>query len=415
MDRPKVTQLLSEVARRHAPGDRDTAAMLHREVLPGVPELTAVPVIARQTQQMVDEHVAAITAALVAAGSPQPVELAAITAPFARDCAHWDVSVGAILRSYQRGHQRLWQLWQQRIETDVADPEARAAVVALCAEVLLEYVTAGMEVTVHTHAVEREARLRGASWRQRDDVLAVLEGRASGSEDELSRRLGHPLQRTHVAFVCWSGVRFTGRDVGGLEAAAREWADAAAGCAPLLVPVDSTTTWGWLSAPAGAGWLDGDLPAPREGFRIATGTPAPGPAGFRSSHTEALRAQTIASAAAVPVGVTRFADVATLAVLTDDVDALRRFVAAQLGDLALPGERAERLRATLRNYCDGGANARAVARELNYHRNTIQQRLELAARLRGRPLDEDRSGLALALAVAEHYGAAVLAGPATPE
>jgi DNA-binding PucR family transcriptional regulator len=83
-------------------------------------------------------------------------------------------------------------------------------------------------------------------------------------------------------------------------------------------------------------------------------------------------------------------------------------VADQLGDLAVSGEREHRLRSTVRNYLEGGANVRAVARDLNYHRNTIQQRLDLAARLRGRPLDDDRCGLALALQVAEHYGDAVL-------
>jgi hypothetical protein len=365
-------------------------------------------VIARQSAQMVDEHTAAITTALEDGVDGRPLEVAAITVPFARDCAHWDVSVGAILRTYQRGHQRLWQLWQQRIADSVGDPEARAAVIALCAEVLLEYVTAGMELTVATHAVEREIRMRGASWQQRDDVLALLEERGPGTEAELSRRLGHPLEGDHVAFVCWSPSRFAAQDVGGLEAAARAWAEAAAGTAPLLVPVDGGTTWGWISAPAGTGWLDAGLPAPREGFRVATGTALAGPAGFRRSHAEALRAQAIASAAAVPAPVTRFADVATLAVLTDDRDALRRFVSAQLGHLALPGEREQRLRWTVHHYLGGGANVRALARELNYHRNTIQQRLELAARLRGRPLDEDRSGLALALTVAEHYGTAVL-------
>lgn len=410
MDRSEVNALLSGVARQYEPLDHEISAVLHREVLPGVPELTAVPVIARQTRQMVDEHTAYITKALVGAGT-QPVEMAPITVPFARDCAHWDVGVGAILRSYQRGHQRLWQLWQQRITESVPDAEARAAVIALGAEVLLEYVTVGMELTVHTHAVEREIRLRGASWRQRDDVLALLEGRAPDTEAELSRRLGHPLQRSQVAFVCWSGTGFAARDVGGLESAAREWAEAAAGVAPLLVPVDSGTTWGWVSPPAGSAWLDEEPPKPRDGFRISTGTAGPGLDGFRRSHTEALRAQSIAAAGAVPAAVTRYADIATLAVLTDDRDELRRFVAAQLGDLALPGEREQRLRSTVHNYLDGGANVRAVARELNYHRNTIQQRLELAAKLRGRALDTDRAGLALALTIAEHYGNAVLVKP----
>ncbi len=403
MDRAEIPRLLADVARRYQPLDRETSALLGEQVLSQVPELTAVPVIARQAPQMTHEHTAAITAALVGGGGS--VELAAITEPFARDCAHWDVSVGAILRTYQRGHQRLWQLWKERIEASVPDPESRAAVLALCAEVLLDYVTAGMEVTVQVHSAEREIRLRGASWQRRDDVLAVLEDRAVGTTAEQSHRLGHRLDRTHVAFVCWSGA---GRERVDPEAAASEWAGAAAGSPALLVPVDGTTAWGWISAAADAPWLNSDVPLPRDGYRIATGTAASGPAGFRRSHLEALRAQSIAAAGANATPVTRYADVATLALLTDDRDGLHRFVLGQLGDLAGAGEREQRLRTTVRNYLDGGANVRAVARDLNYHRNTIQQRLDLAARLRGRPLEDDRTGLALALRIADHYGDAVL-------
>ncbi len=407
MDRDEVSRLLSDVARRYQQLDRETSTLLGSQVLTQVPELTAVPVIARQAPQMTHEHTAAITAALVEAAAGRGVELAAITEPFARDCAHWDVSVGAILRTYQRGHQRLFQLWRERIDADVPDPEARAAVLALCAEVLLDYVTAGMELTVQVHSAEREVRLRGASWQRRDDVLAVLEDRAQGSSADLARRLGYRLDRAHVAFVCWSDAD-AGRKKAGLEAAAQEWAETAAGSAALLVPVDSGMTWGWVSSPGGASWVDAELPLPRDGFRIATGTPAAGVEGFRRSHVEALRAQSIVAAGTNGALVTRFVDVATLAVLTDDRDALRRYVADQLGALTGSGEREQRLRETVRTYLEGGANVRAVARDLNYHRNTIQQRLDLAARLRGRPLEDDRSGLALALRVAEHYGDAVL-------
>lgn len=406
MDRSEVTGLLSGTASSYQRADAETSALLSREVLPEVPELTAVPVIARQAQQMVDEHNAAITRALIEGRAGPDVRLATITGPFARDCAHWDVAVGTILRTYQRGHQRLWQLWKGRIEESVPDPEARAAVLALCAEVLLAYVTAGMELTVEVHSAEREIRLRGRSWQLRDDVLAVLEGDLAGGPAEMSRRLGHRLDRTQLAFVCWTGPTAGGRT--DVEAGAQAWAEAAAGSPALLVPVDGVNTWGWLRAPRDPAWAEEPLPLPPPGLHIATGTPAAGVEGFRRSHAEALRAQVIAAAAASVPPLTRFADVATLAVLTDDREALRWFVSDQLGELAGPGEREQRLRTTVRNYLDGGANVRAVARDLNYHRNTIQQRLDLAARLRGRPLEDDRTGLALALRVADHYGTAVL-------
>lgn len=412
MDRGEVSRLLSGTARAYQRLDLETSALLSREVLPEVPELTSVPVIARQAQQMVDEHNAAITTALIEGRTGPEVRLAAITESFARDCAHWDVAVGTILRTYQRGHQRLWQLWKERIEETVPDPEARAAVLALCAEVLLAYVTAGMELTVQVHSEEREIRLRGRSWQLRDDVLAVLEERTSETPAELSRRLGHRLDQLQLAFVCWTSPGPAGPRTD-LEAGAQEWAETGTGSPALLVPVDSTSTWGWISLPAGTSAPDSALAPPRAGLQVATGTARAGVEGFRRSHQEALRAQAIAAAGATPAAVTRYADVATLAVLTDDRDALAHFVAEQLGGLARPGEREQRLRATVRTYLDGGANVRAVARDLNYHRNTIQQRLDLAAKLRGRALDDDRTGLALALRIADHYGDAVLPAAAS--
>jgi hypothetical protein len=412
VDRAEAGRLLSKAAREWVGFDAESSDRLRREMLPDLPDLTAVPVIARQTRDLWDGHWAAMTHALVAAEHQGPVEIAAITGPFARDCADWDVSVGTILHTYQRGHQRVWQAWMDRLTPAVADPEARAAVLALCAEILLDYVTASMELTVQVHAAEQEMRLRGASWQLRDDVLAVLEERAVGTPVQLCSRLGHRLDHSQLAFVCWSVPDSERKDRAGLEATAREWVAAAFPGAPvpLLVPVDGASTWGWV---ARAGRLEDPqvaLPAPRPGFRVATGRAAAGVEGFRRSHAEALQAQALALTDANHAAVTRFADVATLALLTDDLAKLRRFVWDQLGGLAIDAEREQRLRATVHAYLEGGANVRAASQELQYHRNTIQQRLDLAATLRGRPLEEDQAGLALALRIAAHYGAAMLHG-----
>jgi hypothetical protein len=239
----------------------------------------------------------------------------------------------------------------------------------------------------------------------------VLEERAIGTSAQLFGRLGHRLDHCQLAFVCWSVPDAGRKDRAGLEAAAREWAALAFPGAPppLLIPVDGASTWGWV---AKAGRLEDAhavLPPARPGFRIATGRVAMGVEGFRRSHGEALQAQTLALTDANHAAVTRFADVATLALLTDDVAKLRRFVLDQLGELAIDGEREQRLRATVHAFLQGGSNVRAASQELQYHRNTIQQRLDLAATLRGRPLEEDQAGLALALRIACHYGAPMLA------
>ena len=74
--------------------------------------------------------------------------------------------------------------------------------------------------------------------------------------------------------------------------------------------------------------------------------------------------------------------------------------------------RTARLRETLLAWLAEGGNARRAAERLHAHKNTVLYRLQRAQQILGRPLDEDRGDLELALAAVERLGARVR--PAAP-
>jgi hypothetical protein len=68
------------------------------------------------------------------------------------------------------------------------------------------------------------------------------------------------------------------------------------------------------------------------------------------------------------------------------------------------------LRETLLAWLAEGGNARRAAERLHAHKNTVLYRLQRAQRLLGRPLDQDRGALELALSAVRALGPQV-AGP----
>jgi DNA-binding PucR family transcriptional regulator len=83
-------------------------------------------------------------------------------------------------------------------------------------------------------------------------------------------------------------------------------------------------------------------------------------------------------------------------------------VHAVLGGLARDDEPTARLRDTVWAYLSEGGSRAAAAGALHLHRNTIQYRLGKAERARGRPLDDDRLALEVALLACRVLGPAVL-------
>jgi hypothetical protein len=388
-----LARLAGEVAERFR-GFPDEAV---EDLLRHAPALASARAIEDMFRTVVREHGQSILRLLSNPVARDVVGPAAYTAQFARACARIGVPAASVLRSYQRGHELVWHWWSGQVEQHVSDAESRAAVTARLAELLMAYVSSGMAVTVEVHAAETARETAGGSWRRRDAVLEIVENRARHAASRLSVLLGHDLSRWQLGFVAWL-PRDDADDWTGLESAVRTWATAATGRRPLLVAVDGRMVWGWVEGTAPPVWSA--APPPLRQLRVAVGQPGRGLEGFRLSHREATLARGLADRLTGPE--LRYSELATVALLREDPDLRSRYVESALGDLARVGARESVLRATVRAHLRAGENVRAVARELHLHRNTVQQRLDQAEQLRGRPLAEDRLTLAVALEMLIH-------------
>ena len=122
---------------------------------------------------------------------------------------------------------------------------------------------------------------------------------------------------------------------------------------------------------------------------MALGEPASGVEGFRRTHQQALRAQSVALAAGPNhIPVTYFVDVAPVAMMCADIESAREWVSETLGPLAIDSERNTRLRETARVFLQTGSSYTSTAEQLFLHRNTAhsRRRISPAAQL-------DRAGL----------------------
>ena len=120
----------------------------------------------------------------------------------------------------------------------------------------------------------------------------------------------------------------------------------------------------WFAVPAGTG-ADvvgaAVLTAGGEAVRVALGNPGVGLTGFRRSHRQAQQARRVALAAGGHAGrVVSFADACVVALLCEDLDATRTWVADTLGALADDDENAGRLRETARVFLAVGSSHTAA-------------------------------------------------------
>jgi DNA-binding PucR family transcriptional regulator len=94
--------------------------------------------------------------------------------------------------------------------------------------------------------------------------------------------------------------------------------------------------------------------------------------------------------------VMRYADAGLEILLMQDDELARSFVASELGPLAQSTTEAARLRETLDASFRFGSHV-AAAQHLNLHEHTVRNRLHKAEELLGRPLQERRTELQVAV------------------
>ncbi len=373
-----------------------------------IPEASADPEIAGLTLASCASNVEAVLS-MIRHGIPASATEAPVTAlEHARKMAARGGGIDATLRFYRLGHAFFWERWSAALVEAVPEPERLVVAMRETAAFVFDYIDTVSTRVGAEHVAEGERRQRRAAIVRADSVRAVLAGEAV-DRDAAELALGHALRGGQLAFLCWSAG-----EPAALERAALAVAQAVGVGRPLLHAEGPDALGVWVHPAPGAAPSPAELLATLAGaapeVHVALGSPAEGIAGFRASRLEAERARRVAELAGQRApSLTRYADVALVELITQDVDAARAFVAAELGGLAAVDEGAARARAALLEVVAPHGGLAAAARTLGLHRNTVLQRVRRAEELRGRPATERAAELHAALLLVQTLGAAVLA------
>jgi DNA-binding PucR family transcriptional regulator len=336
---------------------------------------------------------------------------------YARRLAQRGISSIALVRAYRLGQQLVLAWSFEEIARQENDPQVAYAAAQAITDLTFHYVNSISEQVVQEYEAEREKWLANRNTVR----AAVLKELVAGETVDVATAesaLSYRLRQRHLGVLVWSSdpVTSTGT-LRQLERLLLQLGKAVGAMGqPLFYPTDRSTAWGWI--PLGRsqeeltlGSLQAVLERADSGLHAAVGTPAAGAPGFRITHLEATRAQQVALAAqSSALRLTAFSDpeVRAAAMLASDLDGARRLVAKALGALAADTESALRLRDTLMVFLAEKGSYTATAERIHLHKNTVKYRVDKAVEERGRPLDDERLELELALIAARWLGGSVL-------
>lgn len=330
---------------------------------------------------------------------------------YARRLAQRGISATALLRAYRLGQENALAWSLQQIAAEEPDPMVAYTAGQMFTSITFRYIDAVSEQVLEVYEAERERWLANRNT-VRAAVLADLLDGTAPDVATAEAALGYRLRQHHVGVLLWRPDDLDTGELRDLERVLARLARALGTTAqPLFAAQDRATAWGWIplgtrtGLPADLGDLEND------GVRISLGLPASGAEGFRRTHLDALRAQTVATVAGDRAhDVTSYGDaeVRAAALLAADLEGTRRLVADALGDLAADTENAERLRETLRVFLATRNSFSATAQRIHLHKNTVKYRVDRAVEARGRGLDEGRLDLELALIACRWLGGAAL-------
>lgn len=381
------------------------AGHLVERMLHEVPELDGDPALTDLFAVSVADNIR-LAMARFASGErqAQPPESAL---EYARRLARRGVPVSALLRAYRLAQAECQQLMIEAFARDSDDPAAIVAATVEFSSATFAYIDGLTEQVVQAHQDEQRRWLRSSAAARSAQVATVLAGDAL-EVGQAERLLGYELGRTHLGVVGWCDPGQESPDL--LEREVRRVsADLACVREPLVVAPDAATLWAWLPLPR-------DSAGPRAvtagaaGVRLAVGEPGTGLAGFRATHRQALAARAVALGAdeGARTAVTTYADAGLVALLRTDLADLAAWVQGVLGGLAVDDEQHARLRETVRVLLAHRGSHTAAAAELSLHRNTVIYRARRAEEARGRPLDEGRLDLEVALLACRTLGRRLL-------
>jgi DNA-binding PucR family transcriptional regulator len=406
-----ASEPVAQVAATLSARSGDIAADVYDLIVREIPDLPADGRVQALLSASVSENVDSALHIL-----QHGIDVATVRAPvaaeeYARRLAQRDVPMAALLRSYRIGATRFQEWCLRELSHRGGDAAELTATALRLAEVTATYIDRASEQMVAAYAAEKGNWQRNLGAARASRVRALLDGDRVDL-DAAETVLGYRLRRRHhVGLVAWVEPGDAGTTaLDRLESAVgRVAGEAGADGQPIFVPQDESSAWAWLPFGSRAAAATPSAEALTPGIRLAAGTSGESLAGFRRTHREAVAAQAVAlTAGRAARPVTAFGEVAPLALMSGSLDLVRSWVGEILGALADDDESTARLRATLRVFLAENGSFKATAERLTLHRNTVQYRIGKAREGLGRPVEENRLFVELALLAADRLGTAVL-------
>ncbi|HEY2834521.1 MAG TPA: helix-turn-helix domain-containing protein [Sporichthyaceae bacterium] len=402
----RPADLLASIAATLVPDTATVSKALTDRILAMEPALAEDSELIDALYLSVAENVDQLTGTLRDGPLPADTPAPGGALTYARLLARRNIPMAVLLRAYRVGQAQYHQLAMAEIARLAPDADGAAATATLLSEVTFAYVDRTSEDVMEAYQAERDVWVQNRAAARAAQIVAVLDG---GPVDlaEAERILGYALDGPHVGGVFWSddGALI---DASGLEREVTRLAEhLGAPRAALVVPVHANTVAVWFPQ---RNLVRPSWPCSTESsMRLALGDPAAGPDGFALTHRQAIAARGVAEFADAHRrrAVTAWSAVGPVALMCADRTQLAVWVQATLGGLGAADDGMERLRETLLLFL-GNRSFTSTAREQHLHKNTIQYRVKRAEEALGRPLEEHRDDIELALRVCHWVGTPVL-------
>jgi DNA-binding PucR family transcriptional regulator len=343
-------------------------------------------------------NLAAIQEGLVTGSQFDEITPPADATAWAHTLVHRGMPLAALLRAYRLGHELYEQAFEEAASAIDLEPDVRWRVLAGATQRTFRYIDLISTQLVDDYEAEREQWLRGAAAAQAELVQAIIAGEAVDPR-EASATLDYDITAAHLGFILWRDARSrAGEPARSLASIAKELAAEFGGLNTLVVPMGEHAAWAWttggqLSSPPSRSTILGDQ------ARVAVGATHGGLEGMFRTHHEARAARRVGDIfGSRPGAILRYPSVALTSLLSADPAQAMNFVTSELGsELGADTDAMLRLRATLQVYLDERLSPLRTARRLGIHQNTVLYRVKRAEELIGRPLEDRRLELEIAL------------------
>ncbi len=304
-----------------------------------------------------------------------------------------ELSIDSLIHIYGLSFPAFSDYWINGVEQSSLSDRARVRVIRLGINRANQWLNRISDFVFDEYWAE-SSRVSQERSKARADIITQILNAGDVDITKASMRIGYQLNGQHMALVLHrpASILF---GVDSLDDIAHKLCQHWGFDAVLAEAVDARNAWCWFKSSSQP------FVRPKQHNQpviAAFGRPAPGLAGFRRSHWEALEAMRVAMhGGCKPGSSVHFQDVELAALCSGGGERKQLFVESILGKLAGDSSATATLRETLAAYYDCNCNSRAAAAMLGIHHNTVRYRVEKAEQLLDKTGERDRLKRELAL------------------